>query len=324
MLDRQFERGGDGALFEYELVYFPRTTDDGTPEGRKRPQPDGVVGTGFRDLGDDPEAYRHTYLVKNNRARDDASGLIAFAQVFSLPEPEFRGAVASVIDVDQWLRAFAFATLSGAVDNLAAGAAHNAQLFVRPRDGRVLYFPHDLDFYVADPRRPLLVHPVLRRLVAIPGNQRSYYGHLHDIMETAYNDAYMSRWRDHFAALLPGQGFAAHHQFMVDRARFARSEAADSIDALFPPVDFEITTNDGADLVVDTPAVTLEGRAWIDVREIRVDDEALELGWTDETTWQVQVPLEPGEQLVELVAHDRSGRQVGRDGIAVERVGPDP
>ncbi|MBN2195531.1 MAG: hypothetical protein JW751_22115 [Polyangiaceae bacterium] len=39
MLDGQFDRGGDGMLFEYELIYYPQTTDDGTLEGFKLPQP---------------------------------------------------------------------------------------------------------------------------------------------------------------------------------------------------------------------------------------------------------------------------------------------
>ena len=58
LLDQQLPDGGDGMVFEYELIYFPLTTDDGTPQGNKLPQPDSVVGTGVRDLGADEEAYR--------------------------------------------------------------------------------------------------------------------------------------------------------------------------------------------------------------------------------------------------------------------------
>ncbi len=324
LLDNQFEDGADGALYEYELIYFPRTTDDGTPEGRKRPQPDGVVGTALRDLGDDVEAYRYNYLVKNNRRRDDPAALVAFLQVFTRPDPEFRAEVGSVIDVDQWLRAFAFGTLAGAVDNLAAGSAHNAQFYVRPTDQRVLYFPHDLDFYPGGANRALVGHGDLRRLFGVPGARRRYYGHLHDILETAYNDAYMAHWRDHFGALLPGQDFAAHHQFMVARARFVRSEAADSIEAEFPRVDFEITTNDGADFEVDADTVTLDGTGWIDAFTIRLagDEDALEIDWPAGTTWRTTLPLAPGDNLLELEALDRSGRRVGLAAITVRRLAP--
>ena len=66
-LDAQYENGGDGQLYEYELVYYPTTTDDRTPEGLKLPQPDDVVGTAFRNLGPSKEDYRWTFLNKNNR-----------------------------------------------------------------------------------------------------------------------------------------------------------------------------------------------------------------------------------------------------------------
>ena len=68
LLDTQFEDGGDGRLFEYELVYYPTTTDTGTPEGSSCRKPDGVVGTRIRDLGDDKETYRW-FLFNKNESR---------------------------------------------------------------------------------------------------------------------------------------------------------------------------------------------------------------------------------------------------------------
>lgn len=133
-------------LFEYELIYYPLVTDDGTPAGHKLPQPDDVIGTPIQDLGDDEDAYSLPFILKNNRWKDDYSGLIKYAKVFGLSGAAFHAQIADVIDVDQWLRAFAFGTLAGAVDNYASGAQHNGNLYVRPSDGRVLYFPHDSDF----------------------------------------------------------------------------------------------------------------------------------------------------------------------------------
>ena len=312
LLENQFERGGDGMLFEYELVYYPTTTDDGTPEGLKRPAPDRVVGSPLRDLGEDPENYRHTFTIKNNRRRDDFAAIIAFAQVFGLPDPEFAARVADVIDVDQWLRAFAFSGVSGAVDHYAGGSQHNVQFFVRPSDERVLFFPHDLDFYPGAPNRPLVGHNDLRRLLAIPGNPRLFYGHLLDILTVAYNDAALAHWRDHFGALLPDQPFAAHHAFIVARARFLMAEGPDSVLNRFPERPFAITTNDGADFEVIGDLAVLEGTAWIDVRAIRTaDGTPLPLTWLDETTWRLEVQVAPGPNAVELHA-------IGFDGTVVD------
>jgi hypothetical protein len=158
VLDAQFEDGSDGLLYEYELVYYPQTTDDGTPEGHKLPQPDSVISVPIGDLGDDPEAYRFTYLLKNNRWRDDYRALIAFCQAFGRTGEEFEAAVEEVIDVDEWLRGFAFAILSGAVDNYATGFGHNAY-FLRPPRRR------------SDPLLPVRSRSVQRLPRGPPGRQ---------------------------------------------------------------------------------------------------------------------------------------------------------
>ncbi len=317
MLDNQFDRGADGRLFEYELVYYPTTTDDGTPEGYKLPQPDRVAGTPIRDLGEDPEAYRHTFTIKNNRRADDFAGIIAFAQVFGMGDVDFRAHVASVVDVDQWLRAFAFATLSGAVDHYAGGAQHNVQFYVRPADQRVLMFNHDLDFYPGDPRRALVANQDLRRLLTIPGNTRLFYGHLLDILRTVYNADAMAHWRDHYGALLPGQDFAGHHAFLAARSEYALREAPDAVLTRFPEVPFAITTNGGAPLEVAADHVVLEGTGWIDVRTVVRGGAPVSLAWLDETRWRAELSLFPGPNGVALTALGFADEVVGEAEIQV-------
>ena len=108
LLESQFEDGGEGGLFEYELVYYPTTTNTGTPEGLKLPNPDGVAGTWIRDLGDDKEAYRWYLLNKTNLEADDYDRLIEYAKVFGLSGSALHSQIDEYIDVDEWLRAFAF------------------------------------------------------------------------------------------------------------------------------------------------------------------------------------------------------------------------
>ena len=323
LLANQWPSGGDGHVFEYENINIPTSTVDGDPESRKPPVPRRVMRSRLLYLGEDPEAYRFQYEVKNNRTREDFSGLVAFLQVMSMPDPEYRANIDRVMDVDSWLRQVAFAVIIGAVDSYATESTHNAQLYVRPQDQRVLFFPHDLDFY-RGPHLPVVANQDLRRLVAIPGNRRVYYGHLHDILETAFNDDYMSYWRDHFGALLPEQNFAGHHDFIVARAAWIRSEAPGSIQATFPVVNFAITTNGGADFEADAEVAEVEGSGWIDVRRITAGGAALPVEWIDDATWRVRVPLAPGRNAVELTALDHHGDQVGADAVTVTRIEPPP
>ncbi|MSQ03278.1 MAG: hypothetical protein EXR71_15530, partial [Myxococcales bacterium] len=313
VLDSQFKDGASGTLFEYELIYYPLTTDDGTPEGVKLPQPDSVVGTGLTDLGDDQEAYRWNFLIQNNEREDDYSGLVELCQDMD-----------AVIDVEQWLRAFAFATLSGAVDNYGSdGSQHNARFYVRPEDQRVLYFPHDLDFFGSS-SMSLVGNGDLARLLEEPANERSYYGHLQDIVGRAYNTAYLGRWCDQMAALLPAQDVAGNCAFIDARADWVMFGAGNAVTTRFPPLDFRITTGGGRDVSVANAEVIIEGEGWIDVRQITREGEALplELTWVDAQSWQVTVPLVNGTNDVSLVATDLHGGVVGTDALVVTSTAP--
>ncbi|MCO4773620.1 MAG: lamin tail domain-containing protein [Deltaproteobacteria bacterium] len=317
VLDAQFEDGSAGDRFEYELVYYPTTTDDGTPEGFKLPQPDSVVGTSLTDLGPDKEQWRWVFLRKNNGREDDYTRLMDLGRLFDLPEPDLLDEAESVLDLEQWLRAFAFANLAGVVDQYGgAGSKHNAQFYVRPSDQRILFFPHDLDFF-GGAERPVVGNNDLARLLQEPTWSRSYYGHLHDIIDRAYNGEYLARWCDQLGDLLPGQDFDAHCAFVDQRAEWVTTGSPDSLDALYPPIEFAITTQGGANFEVAAPVVTLQGVAWVDVRGIQIDGQPLKLTWLDDVTWQVVVPLEPGDNDLALVALDRWGAAVGGDVIVV-------
>ncbi|MCK6573332.1 lamin tail domain-containing protein [Myxococcota bacterium] len=322
-LDAQFEDGSDGELFEYELVYFPLTTDDGTPEGRKRPQPDGVVGTPVRDLGPDAEAWRDTFMRKNHRDRDDVEGLRALGQLFGGGAgPDLLTAAEAVLDVDQWLQAHAFANLAGGIDHYATGAQHNAHFYRRPSDGRFLYFPHDMDFFPGDPTMPVVGSADLARLLTVPAFERRYYGHLRHILDTAHTEAFLSGFCEHLGVLLPDQPFAAHCGFMFARARFMEWDAPNALSVLFPPTPFEITTNAGADFVHVGETLTVEGRAGLEAFVIRrLGEEApAPVFWRDRITWAIDVPLEPGLNGLSFEALDARGESIAFDTLVVDRV----
>jgi hypothetical protein len=317
VLANQFEDGDAGSMFEYELVYYPYTTVDGTAEGLKLPQPDGVVGNAITDLGDDPEAWRWTFLLGSNEEVDDYLPMMDLGGVFSQSTDAFLEDVESVIDVDQWLRGFAFATLSGAVDNYGGdGSWHNARFYLRPQDGRFLYFPHDLDF-IFGPTGAVVGNGDLSRLLQNPEYLRGYYGHLQDIVARAYNEAYLGPWCDRMGELT-GQNFASHCQFVQDRADWIMYGASDAVMTRFPAREFRITTEDGVEVVGG--AVTIEGEAWVDVRWMLVagTSEPLAVTWLDEVRWRVAVPVEEGASEVTLLGVDLRGGEVGRDSVEIE------
>ncbi|MBN2182890.1 MAG: lamin tail domain-containing protein, partial [Sedimentisphaerales bacterium] len=184
-LDGQFENGGEGELFEFEYIYYPTNA---FPDGHKNyGESGGHTGIGIQDLGSDKENYRHTFLIKNNRARDDYGGLINFATVMGMTGSAFNDQVDSVADVDQWLRYLAYGIVTGNTDNFSRGNDHNAMFYRRPSDGRFLYFTHDLDHKLSGPQL-ISDNEYLQKMVAAkPEWERLYYAHMHDILTTAWN-----------------------------------------------------------------------------------------------------------------------------------------
>jgi hypothetical protein len=324
MLDAQFEDGGEGTQWDYELIYFPYTTVDGTPEGAKLPQPDAVIGVPISYLGEDKEAYRWNFAIQNNTARDEYDELIGLGELFSSDDATLLSRADEVIDVEQWLRAFAFATLSGAVDNYGSdGAQHNARFYLRPADRRVLYFPHDLDFYGYE-AMPVVGNGDLARLLLDSLYHRRYYAALDDALRRAYSSAYLAPWCARLAALLPDQDFDGHCAFVDARAGWLRAGAGDAVDALYPPAPFAITTGGGRTVEVTTPTVTLEGTGGVSVRVIREDSAGFsaEPDWTGPTTWSLTLPVPTGRSALRLVATDLRGAVLGEDSVEVLRAEP--
>ena len=259
----------------------------------------------IRYRGDDKESYRWTYLNKNNLSEDDYSQLIEFTRVMSLNGNSFHEQIDEVMDVDQWLRAFAFSVITGHGDNYGSdGSQHNLQLYVRPSDNRVLFFPHDLDAFFSI-TRPLVGNGDLQRLIQVPDREHMYYGHVHDMIQTTFNEQYMTRWTDHYRTLLPQQRFDSHLRELVRRSDYLLSQ----IERVAPPIDFSVIVDQPN---VDTKVATIRGDGWINVREIRLQGslEGLNVEWTDVTKWQAEVPLAQGLNSLVAEAYDFQGNRI--------------
>lgn len=302
-LEDQFEHGEEGTVFEYELIYQLNSTDTGTPEGNKVPAPDSVVGTTIRNLGDDKEAYRWNFLIKNNGDRDDYSGLILFCKTMALTGTSFTSQITNVIDVDRWLRGVAVNALSGAGDSYGGdGAQHNVQFYVRPEDGRVIYFPHDVDAFF-NATRPIVPNSDLSKLMAVPAYARAYYCHLLDIIETTYNADYMTRWAQHFGRLLPAQDFTGHLAFLVQRANYVTTQ----VNSAVPNAAFAITSNGGNNFGTTNDTITLTGSAPLSVKEIEVNGVSYPITWLTTTLWSLRFPLLNGPNALTVQGVDRAG-----------------
>ena len=319
-LDGQFDDGGDGDIFEFEYIYYP--TNAFPDDYKNFGDSGGHIGIGIQNLGSDKENYRHTFLIKNNRARDDYSGLINFATVMGMTGSAFNDQVDSVADVDQWLRYMAYGIVTGNTDNFPRGNDHNAMFYRRPSDGRFLYFTHDLDHKLSTPQL-ISGNEYLQKMVAAkPEWERLYYAHMHDILATAWNKSYMQIWTDRFGALIPSArgNFAG---FLSTIESFHNALSAELATKVAPVYPFVVTS---AAQTVNMRNVTVMGDAWLDVYEIYLEgqDTPLSLTWTASgsgTTriysWSATVPLDPGVNTLTFLAYDYRGNLVGSDVVMI-------
>jgi hypothetical protein len=278
-----------------------------------------VTSTGIRSLGEDKEHYRWVYLIKNNRTQDDFGAMMELGRHFGSSTDIFQRDLDHVVDVDQWLASFAVAVANGAGDNYSAGGPHNAQFYVRPEDGRILYFPHDIDaFYQWN--RALVASSDLSRMLTVPAYERLYYGHVYHLLESSYNASYMSHWTKLFKVLAPQQSFDQHLSFIDQRSRFLGQEIARRVAAPYPFKMTRAVRTEAGD------AVTLQGRAWIDVKEIFLHgtETPLECTWTSEGSggskvfsWQATVDLGRDDSTLTCTAIDFQGTPLATETMQV-------
>ena len=317
------ELGSDqGERFKFELIYHPRGTIGGNPEGLKDVY-NAVLGVDIREMGDDAEAYRHNYWVQNHADRDDYSRIADMGRAMDSSQANLKSATDAVLDIDNWMRVLAYQALTGTADTYNNGLAHNLLFYVRPDAGRkVMIFPWDVDhaFYYS-PTDSIYGRASHRAsaVVNIAQNDRTYCGHLLHLCNTGFDPSYIAQWVSHYnqVAELPIAG--NYTQWITNR----RNHVLTRLNSEHPPVDFHITTNGGNDFSVAAPSAQIRGDGWIDVREIVLarSGEALSVTWLDANTWQVAVPLLTGENLIELSATDHDGNEVGSDAITVTNTG---
>jgi hypothetical protein len=303
-LDSQFDDGSDGELFKLELIYSPTTTVGNDPQAPKLPQPDGVLGTDFRNLGDDPEAYRWTFLKENHVARDNYAPMVALAKAFDLTGSALDMEMRRLMDVDEWMRAVAFINLLGGSDIYSMGNSHNLQIFFRPEDNRAMAFLWDMDFSFVNATNqafPGNGSPNTTKLITtIPDNYRRFYCHLLELTAVTGNAAYINEWASRYAGLL-GQNWTGAANYLVQRAGFVRSQL---------PLNtaFAIGNNSGNDFSTTNSQVVLNGTAPLTVKEILVNGVSYPITWTSLTTWSILVPLIGPTNMLSLQTIDSSGQ----------------
>ncbi|MFP6875366.1 MAG: lamin tail domain-containing protein, partial [Roseibacillus sp.] len=302
----------NGTLFNQELLYNPNGTTGGA-EGLKIGNPYNHTNGRYdlEDRGLDKEPYRWGFQIRNARGRDDYSQLVALNRAMDLSGTALKNALDPIIDVDQWMRTFAMASLNGTDDVYARIWEHNFRYYVRPTDNKVLIFQWDLDrsFQLSTSASVTPSKNSVLKLFSIPEYRRLFDGHLNDLIQTTFNSTYTTPWAAHFSTLT-GDGLTGLPGYLSSRASFIQGRLPNAM-------TFQITTNGGNDFSDADSVVDLTGTGWIDVFTIEVDGVPTPVTWTTTSAWRITVPINIGPNPLTLTAYDYHGTQVGTDSITV-------
>ena len=301
-IETAYPDGGDGRLYELELIYYPTTAN---AQGYKNPQPDDVLGVDLRDLGDDPELYRYNFLIKNHRDADDYRRFLPFAQALDLSGAALERQSRLVMDVEAWMRAWALVTLCGVGDSYTFGNDHNLMMYVRPEDERFVPFPVDMDFsFVRGTSDGLIGDRNLSKVINLPAHRRVFYAHVLDLIEAAFNPAYMNSWISHYNAFVPEQDYSWVSGYLQARGAYAVNAIAG--DGGSTPFTL-LTPNP---ITLDTNLLTLQGTAPVNVQGLRLNGTPWPAVWTSLTDWTIRVPLSAAASQLFLEGVDLRGRVV--------------
>ncbi len=295
-IETAFENGGDGQMFEMELIYYPTAA---TFDGYKAPQPDNVVGTDITNLGDDKEIYRYNFMIKNHRDEDDYRRFITLGKAWSHGGAVLDAETRELMDIDQWMRAYALVSLCSVGDMYTFGNNHNFFMYQRASDGKFLYFPWDMDFSLNRGETASLVGDQnLGKIVSLPGNLRLLYAHMLDIINVSFNSGYMTYWVNHYETFAPGQDYTPRAAYIQNRAVYARNT---------------ITTQTGTNFTVSSGTtittgcnnpVILTGTAAAQVKTIWINGVEYPLTWTSVANWRIAVTVkDPASVLPRLLRH---------------------
>ncbi len=298
-IDSAFENGGDGNLFEMDGIYYSSSAN---AAGYKLPSgPTQFVE--MTDRGNDKEPYRYNYIRKNNSAQDDYSSFIVLAKAFALSGTALETQTKQLMDLDEWLRAYAVLTLCGVDDTYSFWLEHNMMMYFRPSDHKAVYLMWDSDFSFARSATSTIVGDKnLGKIVNLPSNLRVLYAHMLDIMSTTYNTTYMASWLTHYG-LVAGATYA-RLPYIQQRSDYVNSVIAGAGGNTPFSVSSTNITITGSNLV------TLSGNAPVVVKTITVNGVAWPVTWTSLTAWTLRLPASMATNTLQIAGLDLRGNLV--------------
>ncbi len=301
-IETAFPNGGAGQLWQFELTYYPTSTNSA---GYKLPSPQAFWSTDITYLGADEENYRYNFILKNHRVEDDYRRFIPFTRMMSMTNgPLLDAQSQQLMDVDEWLRVFALVSLVGEGDWYTFGNDHNVLIYNRPDDDRMLALLWDAEHLYYRSASASLIGSATdwTDLEALyPANKRRLFAHALDLIATSFNTSYLGYWTTHYASFAPGQDYSRMLSYIPARTAAVQAE----INAAGGNAPFTLKTSN---LITSANnLITITGTAPVQVQGLLVNGVPWSVTWLSFSNWSLSVPVSFASNLLSLVACDVRG-----------------
>ncbi|HEU0011741.1 MAG TPA: lamin tail domain-containing protein, partial [Verrucomicrobiae bacterium] len=285
------------------------------------------------DRGVNPVNYIADGFSKvSNTSENDWSDLVLLCQTLNnTPDATYAPSVRAVVNVEQWMRYFAFFSLTVSREtSLGNGIGDDYGLYRGVNDTRFLLLVHDLDTILGQGDTASVTNtPLFRMIVQAPGHIPPnvpqlvrfmrhpdfvpiYFRELKRLAETVFSPAEFNPLIDQtLGAAVPTLTLNTMKTYARDRASWVLSQI---------PLRLVINGTPGPNgfLTSSNGVISLSGTAnVIDTRSVLVNGETAAWSAAD-TNWSfANLPLAPGINRVLVQALDASGAEIDRATVDV-------
>jgi hypothetical protein len=242
---------------------------------------------------------------------NDYTSLLQLVDAMNISDSNtYTTQVEALVDVDQWMRAFAIEHVVGNWDSYGYRRGKNMYAY-KPQNGKWEMVMWDIDIVFQDSGLAIyapdngsfLNEPVLRRMYKHPPFARAYYRALKDVVDGPMLSANLypfmdARYNAMIASSITVASPQAGKQWMDARRSYILGQLA-SVAA-----SFAIANNGGNTFTTNQNFVRLTGTAPVEVKTIRVNAIEYPVTWTSITGWSLMIALHPGANPLTLQGFD--------------------
>ncbi|HVR75050.1 MAG TPA: CotH kinase family protein, partial [Planctomycetota bacterium] len=320
-IQRWFPDDDDGSFFEMDDRH---TINDA---GQRQESLDGRLlypPYGPSTLGEDKEQYRYYFNTRgSSKENGDFSHLVSLAKLLTQSvtnNTDFDAAIWDHVDVEQWLRQWAIRLNTDDWDCWGARRGKNCYLYRPNGTGLWNIIPWDMELTYGDvgafmpPALTATSNPTYgntfaecARFFNRPPIKRMYYGILKEMVDHQFQSSFLIPYMQKLDSIQVQNTGVGKTNGYIDQRRTRLLGVLRGVTS--PTIPFQVTTNGGNPLEVDSPSVSIEGRAPVDISTIVVMANGRQLeppftvafGLTDVLGWVAEGNLPLGKNTLELI-----------------------